>query len=129
MSFDTKQVTVKLVFSSMTTENGWNPETKKYDQLTFNLKFHAVYANSEENKQFWKYTPSGNFEFSTINPEAASMFKFGHEYYVTFRDANPEEPAIRVQETEEERKAREQREKLRETSIGPGPKTEVENPA
>lgn len=93
----TQEVVCKFVFSSMTTENGWNPETKKYDQLTYNLTFHAVAGNSEENKKFWKYTPSGNFCFATINPEAAKMFKFGHEYYVTFKDTTPEEPAIPVQ--------------------------------
>jgi hypothetical protein len=63
----------------------------------YNLTFRPVYATSEENKLFWKYTPSGTFEFSTINEGAAKMFKFGHEYYVTFKDANPEEPAVPVQ--------------------------------
>lgn len=36
----------------------------------------------EENKEFWKYTPNGTFEFNSINPLAFDQFKLGREYYV-----------------------------------------------
>lgn len=36
----------------------------------------------EENKTFWKYTPSGTFEFNSINPAAFDAFRLGQEYYV-----------------------------------------------
>lgn len=35
-----------------------------------------------ENKEFWKFTPSGTFEFNSINPDAYRQFKLGDEYYV-----------------------------------------------
>jgi len=35
-----------------------------------------------ENKDFWKWTPSGTFEFNTINPDAYCQFALGEEYYV-----------------------------------------------
>ena len=93
---ETKEVIIKLVFSGMETSLGWNSDIRKYDLINYNLKFHAVADNSSENKIFWKYTPSGEFHFATVNAAAAKMFKFGHEYYVTFKDVNPEEPAVPV---------------------------------
>lgn len=84
---EVKEVVCKMVFSSMKTDAGWNPETKKYDLLYHTLTFHPVTANSPENALFWKYTPSGNFEFTSVNPEAVKMFEFQKEYYVTFRKA------------------------------------------
>jgi hypothetical protein len=87
MTFDTKEVVCKFVFISEKTDLGFNPDTHKYDRVEHQLTFRAVADNSPENKLFWKYTPSGTFEFTTVNPEAAKMFKFGHEYYVTFREA------------------------------------------
>lgn len=82
-----KEVVCKMVFSSMKTDAGYNPDTKKYDLLYHTLTFHPVGNNSPENKLFCKYTPSGTFEFTTVNPEAAKMFEFQKEYYVTFRKA------------------------------------------
>lgn len=41
----------------------------------------AVINNSEENKSFWKYTPSGKIEMYIDNPNAE--FQFG-EYYIDF---------------------------------------------
>ena len=42
----------------------------------------AVYSGSEENKQFFKWTPSGNLVFGTINEDALAMFEPGKEYYL-----------------------------------------------
>ena len=42
----------------------------------------AVCDGSEENKSFFKYTPSGTLDFSTINDNALAQFKEGEEYYV-----------------------------------------------
>ena len=94
---ETKEVIIKLVFRAMKTDLGWNSDSKKYDLKNYDLTFYAVTDNSPENKTFWKYTPSGEFHFITVNEAAAKMFKFGHEYYVTLRDANPEEPAVSIQ--------------------------------
>lgn len=85
---ETKEVVCKFRFTAMRTAEGYDYE-KKEPTLLYDLEFVPVSGTSEENKQFWKATPSGIFKFSTINAEAAKMFQFGHEYYVTFKEAQP----------------------------------------
>lgn len=46
-----------------------------------------VYSGSEENKQFFKWTPSGHITIGTINPAAAAQFVEGREMYVDFTPA------------------------------------------
>lgn len=64
-------------------------ERSKYgsDTEIQNVKLSAVYGgdkSSEENKKFWKYTPTGNIALGTINAEAAAYFELGKEYYIDF---------------------------------------------
>lgn len=47
-----------------------------------NLKFRAVTSGSDENKQFFKWTPSGELSVATVNTEAAAQFEPGKEYYL-----------------------------------------------
>jgi hypothetical protein len=56
---------------------------------TAKIVFQAVSGNSEENKSFWKWTPSGRIELSVVNTEAAEKFEVGKEYYVDF--INPDD--------------------------------------
>ena len=46
------------------------------------IRLSPVTGNSLENKEFWKYTPSGTFEFNSINPDAFEYFRLGEEYRV-----------------------------------------------
>ena len=46
-----------------------------------------VIDGSDENKQFFKYTPSGRIVLSTINQSALEQFELGKEFYVTFEPA------------------------------------------
>jgi len=47
-----------------------------------------VTNGSEENKTFWKYTPSGKLEmWMNEGVEAAGMFTIGQEYYIDFSPA------------------------------------------
>lgn len=39
---------------------------------------------SEEDKAFWKYTPSGNLTMTIDNPPASSLFNAGGRYYIDF---------------------------------------------
>jgi len=48
----------------------------------------AVVSGSDENKSFWKYTPSGRIEIQTINGAAIDQFKAGDEFYVDFTKAD-----------------------------------------
>lgn len=45
-----------------------------------------VTSGSEENKSFWKYTPSGNLELTWVNPDVE--FTPGQEYYLDITPAN-----------------------------------------
>ena len=51
------------------------------------VSLRAVYEGSEENKEFFKYTPAGSIVLGTVNPAAAAQFTVGAEYYVDFTPA------------------------------------------
>ncbi len=55
-----------------------------------NVVLQAVTNTSEENKSFWKYTPSGKIEMGIDNPIAFEALELGAEYYVTFEKAEKE---------------------------------------
>ena len=46
-----------------------------------------VSTGSEENKDFWKYTPAGSIQMTIDNPEAVKQFEPGQEFYVDFTPA------------------------------------------
>lgn len=48
-----------------------------------------VYGGEEgnENNEYWKYTPAGLIQLSTINEAASSQFTQGQEFYVDFTAA------------------------------------------
>lgn len=56
---------------------------------TVNLIFQAVTKDTEENKTFWKYTPSGKLEMS-VRQEAGDWFVIGKEYYLDFTPTSEE---------------------------------------
>ena len=51
------------------------------------IRMTAVMSGSEENKEFFKWTPSAHIELATVNPEAGKAFELGKEYYVDFTKA------------------------------------------
>lgn len=55
----------------------------------FNVKFSPVTGNSgsDEDKEFYRYSPSGTLEFNTINKHAADSFEFGRSYYLDITEA------------------------------------------
>lgn len=61
---------------------------------TLIARFHAVYGKDGENADYAEATPSGYLEL-TINGNrpAASYFKHGRDYFLTFEEA-PEEHFI-----------------------------------
>lgn len=52
------------------------------------ITLRPVYSGSEENKEFFKYTPAGQVQLSVVNEKAADQFEIGKEYYVDFTPAN-----------------------------------------
>lgn len=46
-----------------------------------------VSSGSEENKQFFKWTPGGQISLNVVSDEAVGQFEVGKEYYVDFTPA------------------------------------------
>lgn len=61
-------------------------ETKEGKKITL----RPVYdSNPEsENGKFFKLTPGGVVELSTVNEEAAAQFEVGDEFFIDFTKAN-----------------------------------------
>jgi hypothetical protein len=53
----------------------------------FYVKLQPVVSGSDENKEFYKWTPGGELNLSTINKAAADAFKPGKSYYLDFTEA------------------------------------------
>jgi hypothetical protein len=51
---------------------------------TQTIILYPVTNGSEENKNFFKWTPSGEVKLQCLNPEASNQFEVGKEYYVDF---------------------------------------------
>lgn len=51
------------------------------------IRLAPVVGGSPENDSFFKWTPYGGISMGTINPEAASQFEVGKQYYVKFEKA------------------------------------------
>lgn len=48
------------------------------------VKLSAVYGDTNENKEWSKWTPSASFEIYINNPTAMGKLSQGHEFYVDF---------------------------------------------
>lgn len=44
----------------------------------------AVTGGSKENEEFFRFSPWGNIDMGTVNPEAAKQFEIGDEFFVDF---------------------------------------------
>lgn len=54
------------------------------DQHNKTVYLSPVYTGSEENEQFFRYTPGGQIMFHALNPEAFAQFEQSKEYYIDF---------------------------------------------
>lgn len=57
------------------------------DQQNHQLSFSVVYDGSEENKQFFKYTPGGYCNLNVVNDAVFEQLEQGKEYYIDFTQA------------------------------------------
>lgn len=53
-----------------------------------NVRFHPVYSEAGENRDFWEATPSGAIQMTINNKQAFGEFKKGRQYYVDFTEAS-----------------------------------------
>lgn len=52
------------------------------------VRMHPVTSGSPENEKFYKWTPGGSIDLSTISPEAGAQFAPGKQFYVDFSPAD-----------------------------------------
>lgn len=53
------------------------------------IHMSPVYGDgATENAEYWKYTPAGSIQLSTINEAASRQFTQGQEFYVDFTPAS-----------------------------------------
>ena len=74
-------VRAKFIVNTITRQKYGNDSEMQTIGLT------PVMGGSEENKTFWRYSPSGEIKLGTINAEAAAQFELGGEYYIDFTKA------------------------------------------
>ena len=56
-------------------------EAKDGNKNIFSYLFYPVTSGSEENKEFYHYTPTGKLELNSIKN---GLFEVGKEYYLDF---------------------------------------------
>lgn len=62
-------------------------EVTKYGNDCGKVVLAPVIGGSDENKEFWKYTPAGKLELNIDNPDAFKQFEEMGEFYVTLEKA------------------------------------------
>jgi hypothetical protein len=73
----------KYICIEVAKRTGWNNNDKAFLYIA---KFMPVTGGSDENKQFFAYTPVGNIEIGQYKED---VFVPGKEYYVDFTEAAP----------------------------------------
>lgn len=56
-------------------------------EVVTTIKLNAVADGSEENKNFFKYTPTGTIDLGVVNNSLADNFSIGDYFYVDFTKA------------------------------------------
>jgi hypothetical protein len=72
----------KFVCSEISNSSGSTDENGK------TIKLGAVIAGSDENNEFFRWTPSGSISLTCVSVEASKQFEVGKEYYVDFTPAS-----------------------------------------
>lgn len=55
----------------------------------FEVAFVPVTSGSQENENFWRWTPGGELRLSGIKKEVAAAFKVDQDYYLDLTPAPP----------------------------------------
>lgn len=57
----------------------------------YKIILEPVYSGSEENREFFQYTPFGKIEIGVVSPSIAGQMQIGRDYYVDFTPAPEQE--------------------------------------
>ncbi len=68
--------------------------TKKVETSTatgneFKVEMTTVTDGSDENKEFFKYTPSGKIALGILGPESDNLFVVGEYYFIDITPCDP----------------------------------------
>lgn len=74
-------VKAKFICQTKTQSKNWNPSP----EFLYDYKFVVVTSGSEENKEFFASTPSGEI---TIRSVREDLYTPGKEYYMYFEEAD-----------------------------------------
>ena len=89
-----KQSMVRAKFYVSEVKQSRNHYGSQEGELLTTIKLVPVTGTSNENKAFFRWTPSGTIDLGTVNPAVVANFHIGDEFYVDFtpaktRDDNP----------------------------------------
>lgn len=59
----------------------------QHDPSSVAVRFNAVYGSGEANKEWSRWTPSGQLQMQISNPGAHEQFDVGKEYFLDFTPA------------------------------------------
>lgn len=60
-------------------------------EILTTIKLNVVTGNSDENREFFRWSPAGTIDLSTVNPKVAAEMPIGREFYVDFTAVPPKE--------------------------------------
>jgi len=63
------------------------------EHFVYEAEFRAVQSDSEENKKFFQYTPTGTLAIGTYKE---NVFEVGKDYYLDLSEAVPEPAKLEV---------------------------------
>lgn len=82
-----KMVVRAKFYVSEVKQSKWNSYGNAEGELLTTIKLNPVTGNSEENKQFFRWSPAGSIDLGTVNPAVVEQFHIGDEFYVDFTPA------------------------------------------
>lgn len=78
-------VRAKFYVTAITqTKSNWNGQD---GEILTTVKLAPVSGGSEENKQFFRWSPAGSIDLGTVNPAVVAQMHIGDEFYVDFTPA------------------------------------------
>lgn len=79
-------MTVRAKFYVSEVKQSRNHYGGQEGELLTTIKLQPVTGNSEENKQFFRWTPTGSIDLGAVNPAMVEQFHIGDEFYIDIGD-------------------------------------------
>ncbi|WP_176331008.1 hypothetical protein [Burkholderia vietnamiensis] len=83
------KVRAKFKVTQLSQREHWD---KQKGQI-HDIQLQPVVSGSDENERFYAATPAGQIALSTVNDDAARLFRLGAEIYIDFSQADADQCA------------------------------------